>query len=86
MAPNIIVSSLCLFCVVVNSIIFSSYFIQHITSGGSYVDKTMYCAQISDLISAFIIYLCGFVFFFKLWLNRYLDRRDEKKAAKGGEK
>ena len=65
--------------------IFSSYFIQHITSGGSYVDKTMYCAQISDLISAFIIYLCGFVFFFKLWLNRYLDRRDEKKAAKGGE-
>ena len=66
--------------------IFSSYFIQHITSGGSYVDKTMYCAQISDLISAFIIYLCGFVFFFKLWLNRYLDKKDEKKAAKGGEK
>ena len=66
--------------------IFSSYFIQHITNGGAYVDKTMYSAQISDLISAFIIYLCGFVFFFKLWLNRYLDRRDEKKAAKGGEK
>ena len=69
--------------------IFSSYFIQHITSGGSYVDKTMYCTQISDLISAFIIYLCGFVFFFKLWLNRYLDKRDEKNAAKqvkGGEK
>ena len=66
--------------------IFSSYFIQHITSGGSYVDKTMYCTQISDLISAFIIYLCGFVLFFKLWLNRYLDKRDEKKAAKGGDK
>lgn len=66
--------------------VFSSYFIQHITSGGSYVDKTMYCTQISDLISAFIIYLCGFVFFFKLWLNRYLDKREEKKAAKGGNK
>lgn len=68
--------------------IFSSYFIQHITSGGSYVDKTMYCSQISDLISAFIIYLCGFVLFFKMWLNRYLDKRDEKLAAqsqKGGE-
>lgn len=38
------------------------------------------------VLGAFIIYLCGFVFFFKLWLNRYLDRRDEKKAAKGGEK
>ncbi len=68
--------------------IFSSYFIQHITSGGSYVDKTMYCTQISDLMIAFIIYLCGFVLFFKLWLNRYLDKRDEKRAAmaeKGGE-
>ena len=63
--------------------IFSSYFIQHITSGGTYVDKTMYCAQISDLISAFIIYLCGFVLFFRLWLNRWLDKRDEK-AQKGG--
>lgn len=68
--------------------IFASYFIQHITSGGAYVDKTMYCAQISDLISALIIYLCGFVFFFKLWLNRMLDKRDEKRALKeqkGGE-
>ena len=68
--------------------IFSSYFIQHIASGGSYVDKTMYCAQISDLISAFIIYLCGFVFFFKMWLNRYLNKKDEKrlvKEQKGGE-
>ena len=67
--------------------IFSSYFIQHITSGGTYVDKTMYCSQISDLISAFIIYLCGFVLFFKGWLNRYLDKREEKLAGnnqKGG--
>ncbi|MBQ0001554.1 MAG: ABC transporter permease [Clostridiales bacterium] len=67
--------------------IFSSYFIQHITSGGSYVDKTLYCSQISDFISAIIIYLCGFVFFFKLWINRMLDKRDEKaaKTQKGGE-
>ena len=63
--------------------VFASYFIQHITSGGTYVDKSMYCAQISDLISAFIIYLCGFVLFFRLWLNRWLDKRDEK-AKKGG--
>ena len=66
--------------------IFASYFIQHITSGGTYVDKTMYCTQISDLISAVIIYLCGFVFFFKLWFNRYLNKRDEKKEVKGGTK
>ena len=62
--------------------IFSSYFIQHITSGGTYVDKTMYCTQISDLISAFIIYLCGFVLFFKMWLNRFLNKREEKRLAK----
>jgi len=68
--------------------IFSSYFIQHITSGGTYVDKSMYCSQISDLISAFIIYLCGFVLFFKTWLNKYLNARDERMKAngqKGGE-
>lgn len=65
-------------------VVFSSYFIQHITSGGTYVDKTMYCSQISDLISAFIIYLCGFVLFFKVWLNRYLDKKEEKRSQKGG--
>ena len=63
--------------------IFSSYFIQHITSGGAYVDKTMYSSQISDFISALIIYLCGFVLFFKYALNNRLDRRAERenKAA-----
>ena len=66
--------------------ILSSYFIQHITNGGAYVDKTMYSAQISDFISALIIYLCGFVLFFKYALNSRLDRLDEKKAAKEGGK
>ncbi|MCI9349382.1 MAG: ABC transporter permease [Oscillibacter sp.] len=64
--------------------LFSSYFIQHITNGGAYVDKTMYSAQISDFISALIIYLCGFVLFFKFALNKWLNKRDEKKAVKGG--
>ena len=61
--------------------IFSSYFIQHITNGGAYVDKTMYSAQISDLISALIIYLCGFVLFFKVSLNGWLDQREEKRRS-----
>ena len=66
--------------------IFSSYFIQHITNGGAYVDKSLYCAQISDFISSMIIYLCGFVFFFKLCMNRFLDKREERKSGqKGGE-
>lgn len=62
--------------------IFSSYFIQHITNGGAYVDKTMYSAQISDLVSSLIIYLCGFVLFFKTTLDHRLDRRAEREAAK----
>ena len=62
--------------------IFSSYFIQHITNGGAYVDKTMYCAQISDLISSIIIYLCGFVAFFKYFINNCIDRSEERKAHK----
>ena len=61
--------------------IFSSYFIQHITSGGAYVDKTMYCSQISDLISSLIIYLCGFVLFLKFSMNKIIAKREEKRAA-----
>ena len=72
--------------------IFSSYFIQHITNGGAYVDKSLYCAQISDLISSLIIYLCGFVAFFKFYMNTLLSKREAKrqaeaaKAEEGGQK
>lgn len=62
--------------------ILSSFFIQHITVGGAYVDKTIYCAQISDLISAIIIYLCGFVLFMKHAMNTGIARREEKAKAK----
>ena len=55
--------------------IFSSYFIQHITSGGSYLDKAVFPAQISDLISAIIIYLCGFVAFFRYFINTQIAKR-----------
>jgi len=72
--------------------IFASFFIQHITAGGAYVDKSLYCSQISDLISAIIIYLCSFVLFFKTVLSSWIARHEEKKvrkaaqaAGKGGE-
>ena len=61
--------------------IFSSYFIQHITVGGAYVDKSMYCSQISDLISSIIIYLCGFVLFMKYFMNTMIAKREEKAKA-----
>ena len=62
--------------------ILSSFFIQHITIGGAYVDKTMYCAQISDLISAIIIYLCGFVLFMKHVMNTGIAKSEAKAAAR----
>lgn len=62
--------------------IFASYFIQHITDGGTNVDLTMYCAQISDLISSIIIYLCGFVLFIKQMMNKSIAKREEAQAQK----
>lgn len=58
--------------------IFSSFFIQHITSGGAYVDKSLYCSQISDLITSIIIYMCGFVLFLKTAMNNAAARREER--------
>ena len=66
--------------------IFSSYFIQSITDGGSMINRSMYPAEISDLISAFIIYLCGFVLFFKTVMNKRIAKAEERKTkqAEGG--
>ena len=62
--------------------IFSSFFIQHITDGGQYVNTNFYSSQISDVISSVIIYLCGFVLFIKLTMKRVLAKNEEKKGAK----
>ena len=71
--------------------IFSSFFIQHITDGGQYVNTNVYCAQISELISSFIIYLCGFVLFIKMNMNKLINSAENRKAKKaalkeGGDK
>lgn len=55
--------------------VFASFFIQSITDGGALIDKSIYPSQISDLISSIIIYLCGFVFFFKYAFNGFLSRK-----------
>ena len=55
--------------------IFASFFIQSITDGGALIDKSIYPSQISDLISSIIIYLCGFVLFFKYAFNNFLSRK-----------
>ena len=40
----------------------------------------MYCSQISDLISAIIIYLCGFVLFLRQFINSRIAKAEERKA------
>ena len=62
--------------------IFSSFFIQHITDGGQYVNTNFYSSQISDVISSVIIYLCGFVLFIKLTMKHMIAKKEEKKGAK----
>ena len=61
--------------------ILSAFFIQYITFGGGNVDLTVYCSQISSLISSLIIYLCAFVIFFKAFMQNMIRKSDEKKAA-----
>jgi len=70
--------------------ILAAYFIQHITLGGGNVDLSVYCAQISGLISSLIIFLCAFVGFFRYAIQNHLRKRDEaalakELAGKGGE-
>ena len=62
--------------------IFSSYFITHITAGGAFVDLTKYSSQITDLISALIIYLCGFVLFLKTMMKNIIRKREVKRTGK----
>ena len=56
--------------------IFSSFFIQHITDGAVFLDKTAFPSQIPDLITAIIIYLCGFMGF----IHMHLSSKGKKKG------
>ena len=69
-------------------VIFSGYFIQHITQGGSFIDTKYFNPQIADLISSIIIYSCAFMFLFKTQLGKLLEKKKESpKSAEnaGGE-
>ena len=61
--------------------ILSAFFIQHITSGGGNVDLSVYCSQISSLISSLIIFLCAFVPYFKTFVQARIRKSDEKWLA-----
>ena len=52
-------------------VIFSSYFIVHITEGGSMITDLGFSPEVASIMTSVIIYLSGFVFFVKEILRRY---------------
>ena len=50
--------------------IIAGLFVEYITLGGQYLNTNYYNPQVADLMIAIIIYLCGFVLFFKTILDR----------------
>ena len=50
--------------------IVSGLFVEYITLGGQYLNTNYYNPQVADLMIAIIIYLCGFVLFFKTIINK----------------
>lgn len=67
--------------------IVAGLFVEYITLGGQYLNTNYFNPQVADLMIAIIIYLCGFVLFFKTVINKpgkakKKDAADEKAAAK----
>lgn len=52
-------------------IIFSSYFIMHITEGGSMITDLGFSPETASIMTSVIIYLSGFVFFIKELMRKY---------------
>ena len=57
-------------------IIFSSYFIVHITEGGSMITDLGFSPEVASIMTSVIIYLSGFVFFVKEVMRKY-EIKDE---------
>ncbi len=60
--------------------IFSALFISHITVGGSFLSTRYYPAEISDLISGIIIYLCAFSMLFRGRIAKLLSGKRAARA------
>ena len=58
--------------------IISSFFITHITIGGSRLDTSFYSPEIAKVVTGVIIYLCAFVLFIKDQLNKRILKKDRE--------
>ena len=67
-------------------VIFSSYFITHITDGGSMITNLGYSPEVASIITSVIIYLSGFVFFIKEILHKNEIKSELNKLSREKEK
>ena len=66
-------------------IIFSSYFIVHITEGGSMITDLGFSPEVASIMTSVIIYLSGFVFFIKEIMHRREIKDELNRLARGKE-
>ena len=64
--------------------IVAGLFVEYITLGGQYLNTNYFNPQVADLMIAIIIYLCGFVLFFKTIINK--PKKMQKNNAEADKK
>ena len=65
--------------------IFSSYFIVHITEGGSMITDLGFSPEVASIMTSVIIYLSGFVLFIKEFVSRYDLKNELNKLSRDKE-
>ena len=68
------------------AVVFSSYFITHITDGGSVITDLGFAPQVANIITASIIYLSGFSAFIKQYISDKDLMREQKLLCRGNNK
>jgi len=66
-------------------VIFSSYFIMHITEGGSMITDLGYSPETASIMTSVIIYLSGFVFFIKEVMRKFEIKNELNKLSRNKE-
>ncbi len=61
--------------------ILAGFFVEYLTLGGQYLNTNYYNPQVADLMVAIIIYLCGFVLFFKHLFSKIDKTKTVKKEV-----
>lgn len=66
-------------------VIFSSYFIVHITEGGSMITDLGFSPEVASIMTSVIIYLSGFVIFVKEVMHKYEIKTELNKLSRDKE-